>query len=329
LGRVPPDPSIRRFIKELRIMSDTAILFPGQGSQEQGMGRDLAEDRIWALDLWKLAERESGLPLREIYWDGDAKDMADTRALQPALTVVNLNLWALARERFSGASAPLAMAGHSLGEFSALAAAGALEVQDAVRAVVLRGRLMADCGGEDQGMAAVLKLDRDAVEEVVELARQESDQLLLVANYNSPGQYVISGRVQALEAASALVRERKGRAIPLAVSGAFHSPLIQEAADEFASFIKSLDWREPTFPVYLNVTARPEVDPQELEKAMQRQMVSPVRWIEIMNQLWDAGARRFVEVGPKSVLAKLAGQNLKGREGLVTQNISDMDQALA
>ncbi|SKA85683.1 [Acyl-carrier-protein] S-malonyltransferase [Paucidesulfovibrio gracilis DSM 16080] len=310
-------------------MSDIAILFPGQGSQETGMGRDLAEDRFWAMDLWKLAERESGLPLREIYWDGEAKDMADTRALQPALTVVNLNLWALCRERFSGSDAPLAMAGHSLGEFSALAASGALELQDAVRAVTLRGRLMAECGDESQGMAAVLKLDRDAVEEVVEQARSESDELLLVANYNSPAQYVISGRTNALERAAALVKERKGRAVPLAVSGAFHSPLIQEAADEFATFIKGLDWREPTFPVYLNVTARPEADPDQLATVMQRQMTSSVRWIEIMQGMWDMGARRFVEVGPKNVLSKLAGQNLKGLDGLVTQNISDMAQALA
>lgn len=310
-------------------MSDTAILFPGQGSQEKGMGRDLAEDRGWALDLWRLAERESGLPLREIYWDGEPEDMADTRALQPALTVVNLNLWALLRERFSGPDLPLAAAGHSLGEFSALAAAGVLDAEEAVKAVTLRGRLMADCGGEDHGMAAILKLSREAVEEVVELARRESDELLIVANYNSPAQFVISGQSGALAAAGALVKERKGRAVPLAVSGAFHSPLIQEAADEFGKFLKALDWSAPRFPVCLNVTGGTESDPRAIASAMQRQMTSSVRWIEIMQNLWDAGARRFVEIGPKGVLAKLAGQNLKGREGLVAENIADLEQATA
>ncbi|WP_022662212.1 ACP S-malonyltransferase [Paucidesulfovibrio longus] len=310
-------------------MSDTAILFPGQGSQEKGMGRDLAEDRTWALDLWRLAERESGLPLREIYWDGEAEDMADTRALQPALTVVNLNLWMLLRERFSGADLPLAAAGHSLGEFSALVAAGVLDAEEAVKAVTLRGRFMADCGGEDHGMAAILKLDRETVEDIVDKARQEADELLLVANYNSPAQFVISGQSGALAAAGALVKERKGRAVPLAVSGAFHSPLIQEAADEFGAFLKSLDWRKPEFPVYLNVTGGAESDPAEIARTMQRQMTSSVRWIETMQNLWNAGARRFVEVGPKGVLAKLAGQNLKGREGLVAENIANMEQATA
>lgn len=308
-------------------MSNTAILFPGQGSQEKGMGQDLAEDRTWALDLWKLAERESGLPLREIYWDGDDADMADTRALQPALTVVNLNLWMLLKERFSSENLPLATAGHSLGEFSALAASGALEAEDVVKAVTLRGRLMADCGGEDHGMAAILKLDRETVEEIVKLASREADELLLIANYNTPAQYVISGQSGALAAAAALVKEKKGRAVPLAVSGAFHSPLIQEAADEFGAFLKSLDWRKPAFPVYLNVTARPEPNPVELGRTMMRQMTSSVHWIDTMQNLWAAGARRFVEIGPKGVLAKLAGQNLKGRDGLVTENIATMEQA--
>ncbi|MEF2144142.1 MAG: ACP S-malonyltransferase [Desulfovibrionaceae bacterium] len=306
-------------------MSDTAILFPGQGSQEKGMGRDLAEDRTWAMDLWKLAEKESGLALREIYWDGEEADMADTRALQPALTVVNLNLWMLVRERF----APLGAAGHSLGEFSALAASGVLDHKQTLKAVTLRGRLMAEAGGPGQGMAAVLKLDRPTVEEIVRKASEEAEEILIVANYNTPAQYVISGQEGALAAASALVKEHKGRAVPLAVSGAFHSPLIQDAATEFAAFLKKLEWREPAFPVYLNVTARPEADPVELVRTMQRQMTSSVHWIDTMEHLWEAGARRFVEVGPKGVLAKLAGQNLKGREGLVTDNIANMDQASA
>lgn len=291
-------------------MTSIAVLFPGQGSQQKGMGRDVAEARSEAMDLWVLAEKESGLDLRGIFWDGEDSDMADTRALQPGLTVVNLSLWLAAKGNLS----PAAAAGHSLGEFAALAAAGVLSVEDAVRAVSVRGRLMADAGGEGQGMAAVLKLDRGAVEDVVAEARDRADAELRIANYNSPAQFVISGMQSALDTAAALIKERKGRAVALAVSGAFHSPLIQEAADEFATVLGRLDWREPAFPVYFNVTGRPEGDAGAIRKMMQRQMTSSVLWIDTMVNQFDTGVRRFVELGPKGVLTKLASVNLKGRD---------------
>ncbi|MDD3312098.1 ACP S-malonyltransferase [Pseudodesulfovibrio sp.] len=288
-------------------MTMTAILFPGQGSQEQGMGRDAAESRAEALELWKLAETESGLPLREIYWDGEAGDMADTRALQPALTVTNLTLWLAAKDKLS----PSATAGHSLGEFASLAAAGVLSPEDAVRAVVLRGRLMAEAGGEGHGMAAVVKLPQAAVESIVADAAAATGRELRIANYNSPAQFVISGEKEALDHASEAVKAAKGRAIALAVSGAFHSPLIQEAADEFAAFLGALRWNAPAFPVYHNATALPEPDPASILGVMQRQMTSSVLWIQTLQALYGAGVRRFVEVGPKGVLAKLLSPNLK------------------
>ncbi|WP_319470152.1 ACP S-malonyltransferase [uncultured Pseudodesulfovibrio sp.] len=291
-------------------MTQLAILFPGQGSQEKGMGRDVAEASGEALDLWKLAESESGLPLREIYWDGEAEDMADTRALQPALTVTNLTLWMQVRSRVS----PSATAGHSLGEFASLAAAGVLSMEDAVRAVTLRGRLMAEAGQEGHGMAAVVKLAQDKVEEIVDRAAKESGKELRVANYNSPAQFVISGEKEALESAAAQVKEAKGRAIPLAVSGAFHSPLIQEAADEFAAFLGKLSWSAPAFPVFHNATALPEPDAEKTMEIMQRQMTSSVLWIQTVQAMYGTGVRRFVEVGPKGVLFKMLKPNLKGME---------------
>ncbi|MCJ2165733.1 MULTISPECIES: ACP S-malonyltransferase [unclassified Pseudodesulfovibrio] len=291
-------------------MTKIGILFPGQGSQEKGMGRDVAEADGAALDLWKLAERESGLPLREIYWDGEPEDMADTRALQPALTVVNLTLWLAVKDKLT----PAATAGHSLGEFASLGAAGVLSLTDCVRAVTLRGRLMADSGGAGHGMAAVVKLSQDQVEAIVESAAKESGKELRIANYNTPAQFVISGEKEALDAAEALVKEAKGRAIPLAVSGAFHSPLIQEAADEFGAFLATLDWNAPAFPVHHNATALPQPDPAEIMATMQRQMTSSVLWIQTMQAMWAMGINEFIEVGPKGVLFKMLKANLGSME---------------
>ncbi len=303
-------------------MTKTAILFPGQGSQEKNMGRDAAEASTLAMDLWKLAEKESGLPLREIYWDGRDEDMADTRALQPALTAVNVNLWFALR----GKLRPAAAAGHSLGEFSALVAAGALGVEDTVRAVCLRGKLMAGAGREGHGMAAVVKLAREAVEDIVARAVSDSGRELRVANYNSPAQFVISGEKPALDRAAELVKEAKGRAIPLAVSGAFHSPLMAEAADEFGRFLKRLAWKAPAFPVYHNATARPEASAAGVEARVTGQMTASVLWIDTMAAMRDAGIGRFVEVGPKGVLTKLAAANVEGAEAV---NVGSLAQAEA
>lgn len=287
-------------------MTTTAILFPGQGSQEKGMGKDVAEQHADVLELWKLAETESGLPLREIYWDGEEADMADTRALQPALTVTNLGLWMAVKRKVT----PMATAGHSLGEFASLAAAGVLSVEDTVKAVTLRGRLMADAGGEGQGMAAIVKLNQETVEPIVEVAAKQTGRELRIANYNTPVQFVISGEEEALQQAESQVKGVKGRAIRLAVSGAFHSPLIREAADEFATFLETLHWSAPVFPVYHNATALPEPDPDTVLAIMKRQMTSSVLWIQTMQAMYAMGARHFVEVGPKGVLNKMIKPNL-------------------
>ena len=305
-------------------MTKLAILFPGQGSQEKGMGKDVAAMNNEAMDLWKLAEKESGLPLREIYWDGEAEDMADTKALQPALTVVNLSLWLMVKDKTS----PQATAGHSLGEFACLAASGALGMDDTVRAVVLRGRLMAEAGQEGQGMAAIVKLPQETVEDIVEKAVAQSGKELRIANYNSPAQFVISGEKEALNSADALVKEAKGRAIRLAVSGAFHSPLIQDAADEFSAFLGGLGWNAPAFNIFHNATAMPEPDPAGIMKTMQRQMTSSVLWVQTVQAMWAIGIRNFMEVGPKGVLYKMLKPNLKDNDGEWTaSNIGNLEQA--
>ncbi len=291
-------------------MSNLSILFPGQGSQELEMGRDLAESWTPAMDLWKFAEAESGKALREIYWAGSPADMSKTDALQPALTVVNLSIWLYLKDSIK----PIATAGHSLGEFASLGASGILSIKDTLKAVSLRGKLMSQVANADHGMAAVLKLAQSDVEEAVEVARSESGKELRIANYNSPAQYVISGEKAALDAAGVVIKEKKGRAIPLPVSGAFHSPLIQEAADEFAGYLQKMDWNSPAFPVYFNATAAPEKNAEKIKEIMCSQMTSSVRWIEIIANQYEAGATSFLELGPKGVLTKLLVANLKGKD---------------
>ncbi|MBU1230128.1 MAG: ACP S-malonyltransferase [Proteobacteria bacterium] len=309
-------------------MLPTAILFPGQGSQELNMGRDVAEAQSAAMDLWKLAEKLSGIRLREIYWGDEgaapAPEMSDTKALQPALTVVNLSLWLAVRGR-AGALQIMAAAGHSLGEFSALAAAGVLSVEDTVKAVCERGKLMAGAGKEGHGMAAVVKLPLSAVEAIVDMAAKTSGAFLRIANHNSPAQYVLSGERPALDAAGALVKEAKGRAVPLAVSGAFHSPLMSEPANVFASILEGLRWSPAAFPVCMNVSGRLERDPGILKAMLTAQMTSSVLWTDTMQSLYAAGARRFVELGPKAVLTKLVGQNLEGVTDAIAQSAGSLE----
>jgi [acyl-carrier-protein] S-malonyltransferase len=312
-----------------------ALLFPGQGSQELNMGRDVAEAQSAAMDLWKLAEKLSGLKLREIYWGDEgaapAPEMSDTKALQPALTVVNLSLWLAARPKAETLTI-IGAAGHSLGEFSALAAAGVLCVEDTVKAVAERGKLMASVGppsgSSGHGMAAVVKLPLEVVEGIVDKAAKQSGAFLRIANHNSPAQYVLSGERPALEAAAALVKEAKGRAVPLAVSGAFHSPLMSEPANAFAAILESLRWQPAKFPVCMNVSGTPERDPGILKALLTAQMTSSVLWTSTMQSLYAAGARRFVELGPKGVLTKLVGQNLEGVDDAIAQSAGTMDAVM-
>ncbi|WP_430735069.1 ACP S-malonyltransferase [Halodesulfovibrio aestuarii] len=288
--------------------TDIAVLFPGQGSQEPNMGRDVAETNADVMSLWKKAEKISGIDLRGIYWDGDEAAMADTRNLQPALTLVNIGLWIEA----SGSLRPTCMAGHSLGEFSALAASEALSVEAVLEAVSLRGRLMAEADPSGSGaMAAAMKMKLEAVEAVVAEVAESTGEMIRIANYNTPGQFVLSGTKTAIAEAGVKIKEQKGRAIPLKVSGAFHSPLMADAAKELSSYFAKLSWNNPKYPIYCNVTGKPATRSTDLEEIMPKQMTSSVFWIDTITNQFNAGIRQFVEVGPKGVLSKMLGQILK------------------
>ena len=260
-------------------MTSCALLFPGQGSQEAGMGRELAEARPEAMTLWKRAEAISGLPLREIYWEGDAAAMSDTRALQPALTVVNITLW----RELAGKVRPCAAAGHSLGEFSALAAAEVLDPETVLQIVSLRGRLMAEADPDGTGsMAAILKMKQEDVEA---LAREAA--------------------VEAVALACQKAKEHRGRAIELKVSGAFHSPMMEKASRELEPLLRKAVWRKPQFPVYCNLHGRAVTDGESAKESLLKQMTSSVLWIETVRNQYADGVRRWVEVGPKAVLGKM------------------------
>lgn len=291
----------------------TVTLLDGLTEQKiiSGLGRDLAEASSEAMDFWKQAERISGLPLREIFWEGDESAMSDTRALQPALTVVNCNLWRAFSERFGASLAPFAAAGHSLGEFSALAAAGVLSPRSVLEITSLRGRLMAEADPEGRGaMAAIVKLDMDAVAAIVEEAAAESGALLVAANRNTPQQTVVSGAREAVALAVQKAKERKGRGVELKVSGAFHSPMMAEANRELAPLLEKTVWNAPRFPVYCNVDGRPVHDGESAKKSLLRQMVTPVFWVDLLRNLYLAGVRWWLEISPKAVLGKMVGPSL-------------------
>jgi [acyl-carrier-protein] S-malonyltransferase len=279
----------------------TAVLFPGQGSQFVGMGREFLEADSQARALMELAEEVSGFPLRRLCLDGPLEDLTRTLYLQPAMTVLNLICWQ-AIER-AGVEAAF-FAGHSLGEYSALCAAGILSPRDTLALVSERGRLMErEAGRNPGGMQAVVKLDIGQVREIVESVQDTGT--LAVANHNSAEQVVISGQEAALAAAAARVKERGGKAIPLKVSGAWHSELVAGAVADFALAMARVSFQAPSTPLLFNVTAAEESDPAAIRAVMARQIASTVRWYEIIQRLMAEEVRVFVEVGPKNVLSGL------------------------
>ena len=299
-------------------MPTTAFLFPGQGSQHVGMGADLYERFPEAAELINEADRHLDLPLMtRMFGDGGEPDaekaaLTQTDVTQPALYVHSLAAFAVLRQR--GIEPDMA-AGHSLGEYSALAAAGALDFLDGLRLVRLRGRLMARAGDERPGtMAAVLGIEPDALEKVCADVSASGEGVVQCANFNAPGQIVISGDNDAVERAGEAAKEAGAkRVVPLPVSGAFHSPLMAYAVAGLADALESATIRAPRFPVYLNVTARPTTDPDEIRRRLLDQLTAPVRWAQTLEAMRADGAERFVEVGAGNVLAGLVKRTL-GRD---------------
>ncbi len=305
-----------------------ALLFPGQGAQEANMGRKLAEYSKEAMDLWKKAESISQLPLREIYWSNDENAMANTRALQPALCVANLALWQALAPRISSVACT---AGHSLGEYVALAAAKALTFHEVLELVSLRGRLMDEADPSGNGaMAAIVKLSQEQVQGLADQCAEETGGMLCIANYNTPVQFVVSGSKAAVELAAGKAKELKGRGIMLKVSGAFHTPMMNEAANELVPLLKKVEWKDPIVPVYCNMNAEATSSADQLRENMLVQMTSSVLWTELMQNQWKdfVGNLNFLEVGPKAVLSKMVAPCLAPLEvsEVASACLTDYDQ---
>ncbi len=287
-----------------------ALLFPGQGSQFVGMGRDLAEASDAARRTFEEADDVLGYALSRLCWEGPEDELTATKNAQPAILVHSIAAYRAAGEQLGDVALA---AGHSLGEFSAYVAAGALSFADGVRTVRRRGELMFEGGTTRPGtMAAVLGLE-DADAERVCRDASSGDSVCVPANYNSPGQIVISGDVDAVERAMALAKDAGAkRTLRLNVSGAFHSPLMKVAEDGLRAQLAAIELGGPAFPVVSNVTAQPVSDPAEARRLLVEQLTSPVRWTASVQTMAAQGVDAFVEVGPGSVLSGLVKRIAKG-----------------
>lgn len=276
-----------------------AYIFPGQGAQFSGMGLDMYENSPLAKQLFDQANEILGFSITDVMFKGTAEELQQTKVTQPAIFLHSVILAKTLGDSFK----PEMVAGHSLGELSALVANGVLTFEDGLKLVSKRALAMQKaCEKQQSTMAAVLNLDDAIVEEVCE----SIDGVVVAANYNCPGQLVISGEIEAIDKACATLLERGAkRALKLPVGGAFHSPLMEPAREELAAAIQNTTFSEPTCPIYQNVVAKAVTNPSEIKENLIAQLTAPVRWTQSVQQMIADGATEFIEVGPGKVLQGL------------------------
>ena len=275
-----------------------AFVFPGQGAQYPGMGKDLYDNSAEAKELFEKANEILGFRITDIMFEGDVEDLKQTKVTQPAIFLHSV-LLAKTLKDFH----PDMVAGHSLGEFSALVANGTLNFEDGLKLVYQRALAMQKaCEVEPSTMAAIVGLD----DEIVEKVCADINDIVVPANYNCPGQLVISGSVAGIDKACELLTEKGAkRALKLVVGGAFHSPFMAPAKDELASAIKATNFAQPSCPVYQNVNAKPVSNPSEIKENLIAQLTAPVKWTQIVQNMIADGATSFTEIGPGKVLQGL------------------------
>lgn len=278
-----------------------AYMFPGQGAQFPGMAKELYDNNPMARAMFERANEILGFRITDIMFNGTVEELKQTKVTQPAIFLHSVIL-AKCCPDFK----PDMVAGHSLGEFSALTAAGALDFEDGLRLVAIRARAMQKaCEAQPGTMAAIIALPTAKVEDIC----AQTEGVVVPANYNCEGQIVISGTIEAVTAASERMKEAGAkRALVLSVGGAFHSPLMQPAADELAEGIESVCFKEPVCPVYQNVTALPTTDPAEIKKNLLAQLTAPVKWTQTVVNMVANGADCFIESGPGKVLQGLVSK---------------------
>ncbi len=291
------------------------FMFPGQGSQYVGMGQSVYAVSEAARRVFEIAEEITGLPVRKLCFEGPLEELTRTLYLQPALTAVNLAVFSALQEK---GFEPEIVCGHSLGEYSALFAAGIISLEDTFRLVLKRGELMEEAAQKYPGaMYAVIGLDRAKLEEIV--AQAQVKGLVALANHNTPEQLVITGETEATAHAAELAKKAGAkRVVKLKVSGGYHSPLMKEAAQAFKTFLKDIPFSAPKKHFFSNVSAEKEEDPERIKELMGQQIESPVRWVEEIQNIYAFGGREFVEVGPRNVLTGLVKKILPGKVRLIT-----------
>jgi len=298
-----------------------AFLFPGQNSQIIGMGKDLADEFPECKEIFQQLDDVCEKPMSKLCFEGPGDELILTVNQQPAITAVNLVC--LKAIKLKGIKAEIS-AGHSLGEFAALVSSGVLTEYDALRIVKKRGELMHRESLIHPGvMTAVMKLDYDKVEEIVAKASEKG--LLAIANHNSEHQIVITGVKESMEYAIEMVKEVKGRAIPLKVSGAWHCNLMKDAVEEFREYMEGISFSKPQSAMLFNATASAEDDPQKIKDIMANQLTSPVKWYDIICRMIKDGVYTFVDVGPQRQMWGLIGRIMPKDSHAITCSVEDVE----
>lgn len=302
-----------------------AFLFPGQGSQSIGMGHDIINEFPGAKKIFEQVDDICQKPISKLCFEGPMEELTITSNLQPAITAVSLAcLFALNKSGIS----PTVSAGHSVGEYAALTASRVVSEYDALRLVKKRGELMHRESLENPGvMAAVLGMDIDSVGKIVARAREKG--VLAIANHNTAQQIVITGEKEPLANAVDLVKKENGKAIPLKVSGAWHCSLMKNGVDDLSKFMEGISFSRPETTILFNATAESERDPEKIKNLMSQQLISPVKWYDIILKMLGDGVNIFVEVGPKKVLTGLLKKIIPPEQDAKVYNIEDSESLKA